>query len=64
MMLMDGQCSHIGFDTRCRLLSALLAVDDEAGDEDMEQTERPAIEQYEGVEKVGQGIRIAKWRES
>jgi len=37
MMLMDGQLSHIGFDTRCRLLSALLAVDDEVGCEDIDQ---------------------------
>ena len=37
MMLMDGQLSHIGFEGRCLLLSALLAVDDEAGDEDMDQ---------------------------
>ena len=36
MMLMDGQLSHIGFDGRCRLLSALLAADDELGDEDMD----------------------------
>jgi len=39
MMLMDGQLSHIGFDTRCRLLSALLVADDEVCDEDMDQTE-------------------------
>jgi len=44
MMLMDGQLSHIGFDARCRLLSALLAADDEVCDEDMNQTERPATE--------------------
>ena len=37
MMLMDGQLSHTGLDTRCRLLSALLG-DDEAGDEDIDQT--------------------------
>ena len=38
-MLMDGQLSHIGFDVRCRLLSALLAADDEVDGEDIEQTE-------------------------
>ena len=42
MMLMDGQLSHIGFEGRCLLLSALLAVDDEAGDEDMNQRDEPA----------------------
>lgn len=35
MILMEGQFSHIGFDTRFRLLSALLAADDEVGDGDM-----------------------------
>jgi len=35
MMLMDGQLSHTGFDSRCRLLSALLAADDEEGCEDI-----------------------------
>jgi hypothetical protein len=44
MMLMDGQLSHTGFDIRCRLLSALLAADCGAGDEDMDQTERLAPE--------------------
>ena len=39
MMLMDGQLSHIGFDVRCRLLSALLAADDEVDGEDIKQTE-------------------------
>jgi len=39
MMLMDGQLSHIGFDVRCRPLSALLAADDEVVDEDIGQTE-------------------------
>jgi hypothetical protein len=39
MMLMDGQFSHTGFEVRCRLLSALFAVDDEADGEDMGQTE-------------------------
>ena len=34
MMLMDGHLSQIGFDAR-RLLSALLAADDEAEDEDI-----------------------------
>ena len=43
MMLMDGQLSHTGFDARCRLLSALLAVEDEVC-EDIDQTERPATE--------------------
>jgi len=38
MILMDGQLSHIGFDARCWLLSALLA-DDEADGEDIDQTE-------------------------
>lgn len=33
MTLMDGHLSHIGFVALCRLLSALLAVDDEADDE-------------------------------
>lgn len=39
MMLMDGQLSHIGFEVevRCLLLSALLAVDEEADDEDMRE---------------------------
>jgi len=40
MMLMDGQLSHIGFDGRCRLLSAPLGGDDEVGDEDIDQIER------------------------
>lgn len=35
MMPMDGKLSHIGFEARCPLPSALLAVDDEADDEDM-----------------------------
>lgn len=35
MMLMDGHLSHIGFEVRCLLLSAFVAVDEEAGDEDM-----------------------------
>jgi len=39
MMLMDGQLSHIGFDGRCRLFSALLDADDEDCDEDIGQTE-------------------------
>lgn len=37
MMLMDGHLSHIGFEVRCRPLSALFAADDEAGDEDMNE---------------------------
>ena len=37
MMLMDGQFSHIGFEVLCLLLSALLAVEDEADEEDMNQ---------------------------
>ena len=36
MMLMDGQLSHIGFDVCCRLLSVLLAADDEADDDDID----------------------------
>jgi hypothetical protein len=40
MMLMDGQLSHTGFEVRCLLLSALLAVDDEADDEDMNWRQR------------------------
>jgi len=39
MMPMDGQLSHIGFDGRCRLLSALPDADDEERDEDIDQTE-------------------------
>lgn len=38
IMLMDGQLSHIGFEVRCWLLSALFAVEDEAEDEAMDQT--------------------------
>jgi hypothetical protein len=44
MMLMDGQWSHIGFDARCRRLSALLAADDEVGCEDIDQKEWPVTE--------------------
>jgi hypothetical protein len=47
MMLMDGHLSHIGFDGRCRLFSAPLAVDCGAGDEDIDQTEGPVIMQRE-----------------
>ena len=39
MILMDGQLSHIGFEGRCRVASALLAVDEEADEEDIGQTE-------------------------
>ena len=39
MMLMDGQFSHIGFDTRRGLLSVLLAAGDEVGGGDMNQRE-------------------------
>ena len=39
MMLMDGQLSHTGLDVCCRLLSALLAADDEVDCEDIDQTE-------------------------
>jgi len=44
MMLMDGQLSHIGFDGRCRLLSALPDAGDEECDEDIDQTQRFATE--------------------
>ena len=39
MMLMDGQLSHTGLDVCCRLLSAVLAADDEVDCEDIDQTE-------------------------
>lgn len=39
MMLMDGQLSHIGFEVRCRLLSAPPFDDDAADDEDISRTE-------------------------
>ena len=48
MMLIDGQLSHIGFEARCRLLSVLFAVEDEAGEEAMEQ-------RGQGCDKTGKG---------
>lgn len=53
MMLMDGQLSHIGFEVRCRSLSALLAVDDEAGDEDMDKKESTCNKTRRGEWDVG-----------
>ena len=61
MMLMDGQLSHIGFDTRCRLPSALLAADDGAGDEDM--TRQSDLQQNNAKRsKIRRGIRMVGWR--
>ena len=50
MILMEGQLSHIGFEARCLLLSALLAVDDEADDEDMNWRERACSKMKRKVE--------------
>lgn len=57
MMLMDGQLSHIGFEVRCLPLSAFLAVDDEAGEEDMNQRRVRTCNKL----RLGERRRLRRW---